>query len=110
MPTSPRAALGAYVASYEALTVHIYTLFDAYKRVYSSLGMEAPEKYLGAVTPTVANFDGLTGAVLLADGTRVNLWELEHPEKAAAELHDRLAVDIERQAEALVRLRAVYAD
>lgn len=110
MPTSPSAALGAYVASFEALTAHIYTLFDEYKRVYNSLAMETPEKYLGAVTPTVANYDGLTGTVLLIDGTRVNLWELENPQNAAAELRDRLAEDIERQADALIRLRAVTAD
>jgi hypothetical protein len=107
---SPRAALGAYVSGYEALTSHIYTLFDKYKAVYNSLAMDAPETYRGMVTPTVANFDGLTGTILLADGTRVTLYELEHPDTAAADLFARLAEDIDRQAGALARRRAADAD
>lgn len=103
--TTARDALSSYIASSQALIVHIHTLFDAYNRVYSSLGMATPEAYTGLVTPTVANFDGLTGTVLLVDGTRVNLMDLENPKAAAERLYENLAEDIERQADALIRLR-----
>lgn len=105
MTITARDALSAYVSGYEALVSHIYTLFDAYKHVYEALAMETPERYKGVVTPTVANYDGLTGTVLLSDDTRVGLWELENPEFAAGVLHDKLAIDIERQADALIRVR-----
>lgn len=105
MPTTARDALRSYVTSSQALVVHIHTLFDAYSRVYNSLGMETPEAYVGLVTPTVASFDGLTGTVLLVDGTRVDLVDLENPKAATERLYERLAEDIERQADALIRVR-----
>lgn len=98
---SATASLVAYIEGRAALTSHIHALFEKYKNVYSSLAMDVPTEFLGLATPTVANFDGLTGTVLLADGTRVSLWELENPEKAARGLRNRLCDNIARQVEAM---------